>query len=455
MALRSVNPATGKEVERFEEMTSREVEERLERAVKVYADWRETDFAHRGSLLRAAGELLRSNKRTYAEIMAREMGKPLKDGMAEAEKCAWACDYYADHAAEFLAPEEVETDAKRSFVRYDPLGPILAIMPWNYPFWQVFRFAAPALMAGNVGLLKHASNVPRSALTIESIFREAGYPEGAFQTLLIGSKHVEPLIQDPRIRAVTLTGSSAAGAKVAAAAGTSIKKTVLELGGSDPFVVLKDADLDHAARVGAEARCINAGQSCIAAKRFIVEDAVYDAFVEKLGAEMERRRVGDPTSEDTEIGPQARQDLMEDLDRQVRESVSKGAQVRLGGMPRDAPGYFYEPTVLADVRPGMPAYDEEIFGPVAAVVRVADEREAIRRANDTQYGLGASIWTQDLDRGSRLARDVDAGMVFVNGLVKSDPRLPFGGVKRSGYGRELGRWGIREFVNTKTVWVGE
>ncbi len=451
--LRAVNPATGEEIERFEEFTEKEVDARLERAESTFRTWRRATFEERAGLMREAAALLRRNKRRYAETMAREMGKPIRDGAAEAEKCAWACDFYAEHAAKFLAPDEVATEAKRSFVRYEPLGPVLAIMPWNFPFWQVFRFAAPALMAGNVALLKHASNVPRSALTIQVIFEAAGFPKGAFQTLLVGSALVSAVIKDPRVRAITLTGSEKAGASVAAVAAASIKKTVLELGGSDPFIVLADADMDRAARTAAEARCINSGQSCIAAKRFIVEGAVFAEFLERFREAMVRLKLGDPMREDTDIGPQARADLLDDLDRQVRGSVAKGAKVDLGGERLGGPGFFYPPTILSAVRRGMPVYEEEVFGPVAAVVRVADEREAIRVANDSRYGLGASVWTSDLDRGLRLSEEIESGTVFINRLVKSDPRLPFGGVKNSGYGRELGPWGIREFVNAKSVWL--
>jgi len=453
MALHTVNPTTGKEIERFEEFTWKQIDARLATTAKAYKDWRLTSFAERADRMHALAELLRRNRREYGKTMALEMGKPITEAMAESEKCAWACDFYAEKAKTLLADEEVPTDAKRSLVRYEPLGPILAVMPWNFPFWQVFRFVAPSFMAGNVGLLKHASNVPRCAMTIQEIVEEAGFPKGTFNTLLVGSRQVEDIVRDNRIRAVTLTGSEKAGASVAAVAGTEVKKTVMELGGSDPFIVLKDADLEKAAKVGAQARCINSGQSCIAAKRFIVEKAISKEFMSFFVEAMRSLRVGDPLREDTQVGPVARGDLRDELARQVNASVSKGARVELGGKSMEGPGFFFEPTVLSGVKKGMPAYDEEVFGPVAGVITVPGERDAIRVANDSRYGLGASIWTEDLAKAMRLVSEVEAGMVFVNHLVKSDPRLPFGGVKSSGYGRELGTPGIREFVNAKTVWI--
>jgi len=403
--------------------------------------------------MRAAARLLRERKAEYGRLMALEMGKPVAQGEAEAEKCAWACEYYAEHAGAFLAPEPRATDASRSFVRFDPLGPVLAIMPWNFPFWQVLRFAAPALMAGNAGVLKHASNVPQCARAVEALLREAGFPEGLFRAVLIGPEAVPRLIADPRVQAVTLTGSDRAGSQVAEQAGRHLKKTVLELGGSDPFIVLEDADLPRAAKTAADARLINSGQSCIAAKRFVVVEAVAERFLELFVTEMQSRRVGDPLARDTAVGPQARRDLRDALHRQVQESVRRGARLLLGGEVPAGPGAFYPPTVLAAVAPGSPAFDEETFGPAAAVIRAKDERDAIRLANASPYGLGASLWTEDRARAERLAPDIEAGSVFVNGLVKSDPRLPFGGVKRSGYGRELSEFGIREFVNIKTVWI--
>jgi succinate-semialdehyde dehydrogenase/glutarate-semialdehyde dehydrogenase len=369
------------------------------------------------------------------------------------DKCAWGCDYYADHAEDFLAEQPRETDASRSYVRFDPLGPVLAVMPWNFPFWQVFRFAAPALMAGNAGILKHASNVSRCALAIEAIFRDAGFPQGLFSAVLLESAAVAPLIADPRVVAVTLTGSDRAGSAVAGQAGREIKKTVLELGGSDPFVVMADADLAIAAKAAADARLVNSGQSCIAAKRFIVVEAVADRFSERFGDELRSRRMGDPLSRETQVGPQARIDLRDALHQQVEESIRLGAKCLLGGEIPPGRGAFYPPTLLAGVDRGMPAFDQETFGPVAAVIRAKDEGDAVRLANDSSFGLGASVWTQDRARAERMAAQIEAGAIFVNGVVKSDPRLPFGGIKRSGYGRELSEYGIREFVNIKSVWI--
>jgi succinate-semialdehyde dehydrogenase/glutarate-semialdehyde dehydrogenase len=382
------------------------------------------------------------------------MGKPIVEAEGEIEKCAWGCEFYADNAAHFLADEPHRSNATESYVTFEPLGTVLAIMPWNFPFWQAFRFAAPALMAGNTAILKHASNVPQSALAIEEVFHNAGFPKGVFRTLLIDATAAEQLIADPRVAAVSLTGSEAAGSRVAAAAGRVIKKSVLELGGSDPYIVLEDADLDEAARVGVMARNKNAGQSCIAAKRLIVVESVFDAFVERFVAGVQALQIGDPLERTTEIGPLARNDLRDALDRQVRESVAQGARVLVGGQRLDGPGYYYAPTVLVNVNSNMPVYREETFGPVAAIIRVRDEDEALRVANDTSYGLSSAIWTQDVARGKRLARRIEAGGVFINGMSASDLRLPFGGIKRSGYGRELSEFGIREFTNVKTVWIG-
>jgi len=403
--------------------------------------------------MREAAQILRTRRAEYARTMTLEMGKPIVQGEAEVDKCAWACEYYADHAEAFLAEQPRETEASRSYVRFDPLGPVLAVMPWNFPFWQVFRFAAPALMAGNAGVLKHASNVPRSALAIEEVFREAGFPRGLFSTVLVGSSAVAGLIADPRIVAVTLTGSELAGSKVAEQAGHALKKTVLELGGSDPFIVLADADIGAAARTAADARLINSGQSCIAAKRFIEGEPVADQLLERYLHELSSRRMGDPLARETQVGPQARVDLGDSLHQQIAESVKRGAKLLLGGEVPARKGAFYPPTLLAAVDKGMPAFDEETFGPVAAVIRAKDEADAVRLANDSTFGLGASLWTEDRVRAERLAAQIEAGSVFVNGVVKSDPRLPFGGIKRSGYGRELSEYGIREFVNVKSVWI--
>jgi succinate-semialdehyde dehydrogenase/glutarate-semialdehyde dehydrogenase len=387
--------------------------------------------------------------------MTQEMGKPIVAAEAEVEKCATVCEFYASTAERFLCPQEIQSDAHRSYVRYDPLGPILAIMPWNFPFWQVFRFAAPSLAAGNVGVLKHASNVLGTALAIEQVFRQAGFPKGCFSTLLVAPQFVQELISHPVIRAVTLTGSEQAGIAVARAAGQNLKKTVLELGGSDPFIVLADADIAKVASVAADARCINSGQSCIAAKRFIVLQSVVDAFESAFVAAMQRLKVGDPMDRSTDMGPLSREDLLETLDRQVQASVASGARLLAGGHRLTRQGWFYEPTVLTDVRPGMAAFEQEVFGPVAAVIRARDADDAVKLANQSSFGLGASIWTGDILGAESLAARIEAGMVFINGPVKSDPRLPFGGVKRSGYGRELSDVGIKEFVNIKTVWIGQ
>jgi succinate-semialdehyde dehydrogenase/glutarate-semialdehyde dehydrogenase len=449
-----VDPSTGARIETYEEHTESDVTEALTRATDTYDDWRTRSIRDREQLLATAGEVLRDNKREYAETMTREMGKPITQAIAEVEKCAWVCDHYAEYASTYLDsnphPSPPGSTVK---TEYEPLGPVLAVMPWNFPFWQVFRFAAPYLTAGNVGLLKHASNVPGCALAIEDVFREAGYPKGVFQSLLIPSGLVDDVIADDRVRAATLTGSGPAGQAVAATAGEYLKKTVLELGGSDPFVVLDDADIASAAETGAWARNLNGGQSCIAAKRFIVHTDVYDDFLDAFVDEINSLAVGDPMDGETDVGPQARQDLMEELHEQVAESVDAGATAVTGGEPLDRDGSFYPPTILTDVPKGCPVDSEETFGPVATVYEVADEDEAVNKANDTNFGLGASIWTESRDRGERIAGRVDAGCVYVNQLVKSDPRVPFGGIKDSGYGRELSEAGIKEFVNQKTVWV--
>ncbi|KYH27203.1 lactaldehyde dehydrogenase [Halalkalicoccus paucihalophilus] len=452
--MESVNPATGEVLETYDDHTEADVDNALDRATGAFEEWRERPINERQVLLSRAAEVLRENQEEYAELMTEEMGKPITGARAEVEKCAWVCDFYAERADEFLADEVLGSEPEsRSLVSYEPLGPVLAVMPWNFPFWQVFRFAAPHLTAGNVGLLKHASNVPGCAKAIEEVFSEAGYPEDVFSSLLVGSDAIEDMICDDRLAAVTLTGSEGAGRAVAETAGSEIKKSVLELGGSDPFVVLDDADVEAAAETGAQARTINSGQSCIAAKRFVVHEAVYDEFVERFTEEMESLSMGDPKDESTDIGPQAREDLVEDVHDQVERSVEAGARLRTGGERPDEEGNFYPPTVLTEVPRDAAAATEEVFGPAAAVFRVESEEEAIEVANDTDFGLGASLWTEDLDRGERLARRVEAGCVFVNELVKSDPRIPFGGVKNSGYGRELAEKGIHEFVNEKTVWV--
>jgi len=450
----SINPATGATLRTFEPLTEPQIEDRLRRAAAAYQAYRRTSFAERARWLSGAAEILESEKERLGRVMTLEMGKPIGAARAEAAKCALACRYYVEHGERLLADEPLDAGAGRSFIRYQPMGPVLAVMPWNFPFWQVFRFAAPALMAGNVGLLKHASNVPQCALGIEDIIRRAGFPPDVFQTLLIGSAQVERVIGDARVQAVTLTGSEPAGAQVASQAGRRIKKTVLELGGSDPFIVMASADLERAARVAVEARTINNGQSCIAAKRFIVDARVAGEFERVFVAGMAALRVGDPMDESTQVGPLATPESLEGLDEQVRRSVGMGARVLTGGKRLEGPGNYYAPTVLADVPKGAPAYGEELFGPVAAVFRAHGIEEAIRLANDTEFGLGASAWTNDEGEQRRFIDEIEAGMVFLNGMVASDPRLPFGGTKRSGYGRELGAYGIREFVNVKTVRMG-
>jgi succinate-semialdehyde dehydrogenase / glutarate-semialdehyde dehydrogenase len=451
--IESINPATGEELDRYEAMEAGEVDSAIEEAHRAFVAWRGVGFAERAAILRQAGRLLRERREQYAELMSREMGKILAGGRAEVDKCAGACDYYAENAAAFLADEEVATDASHSYVACQPLGVVLAVMPWNFPFWQVFRFAAPNLMAGNAGLLKHASNVPGCARAIETVFRDAGLPAGLFRTLLVGNHAVGRIIEHPRVVAVTLTGSTPAGQAVAAKAGAELKKTVLELGGSDAYLILEDADLDAAVATCVESRLINSGQSCIAAKRFIVPRRLAAEIEKRFVAAMAGKVVGDPLAESTAIGPLARRDLRDQLHAQVEASKQAGARCLLGGEVPAGPGAFYPPTVLAGVVPGMPAYDEELFGPVAALIAADDEDDAIRIANDSVFGLGAAVFTADPQRGEAVARRLDAGSCFVNALVRSDPRLPFGGIKQSGYGRELGSFGIREFVNLKTVFI--
>jgi len=455
MTIKSVNPTTGATIREYSETSPAEVARIVERAHAAVAGWRRADFAARARSMKEAARLLRDGKEHHARLMAEEMGKPLAGGREEAEKCAWGCEYYADNAERFLQPESIDTEWPRSYVTFPPLGVVLAIMPWNYPFWQVFRFAAPALMAGNTMLLKPASNVPGCALAIEGMLRDAGFPPGVFATLLVGSGRIASIIEHPLVRAVTLTGSTAAGRAVAAKAGAMLKKTVLELGGSDPYLVLEDADLERAADICAAGRLTNSGQSCIAAKRLIVVEAHRERFERLLVEGMSAAKTGDPLDEDTQVGPLARLDLRDELHRQVRESIAREARCLLGGEIPTGKGSFYPPTVLSGVRRGMPAYDEELFGPVAAIVPVKDDDEAIRTANDSAYGLGSAVFTRDIDRGERIGvSEIEAGCCFVNAQVRSDPRLPFGGVKDSGYGRELSHYGIREFVNIKTVVVG-
>jgi len=452
--LRSIDPATGRELASFPEADEAAIETALARAWANRHPWRDTGLGTRATLMRSVAGVLRTDKSRYAALLTSEMGKPIVEAEAEIEKCAWTANWFAENGERLLADERVDSTATESYVRFQPLGVILAVMPWNFPFWQAFRAGLPALTSGNVMLLKHSSNVPQSALAIEEVFREAGVPEGVFQTLLIGSAAVDRLIADHRVAGVTLTGSEKAGSLVAESAGRSLKKTVLELGGSDPFIVLADADLDTAATVACRARNQNNGQSCIAAKRFIVEESVADGFEQRFTAAVAALKVGNPMDRANQVGPLAREDLVADLERQVTESVRLGARAVTGGKRIGGDGYYFEPTVLTNVRPGMPAYHEETFGPVAAVIRVKDAEDALRVANDTDFGLGSNIWTSDIERAKKLAERVEAGLVFINGMVASDARLPFGGVKRSGYGRELSAYGIKEFTNIQTVWVG-
>jgi succinate-semialdehyde dehydrogenase/glutarate-semialdehyde dehydrogenase len=458
MPISSINPATGEVLKTFDALDERQLDEKLNRAVGTFRDYRRTPFAERAARMQQAADILESEKKSLARLMTLEMGKPINAAVQEAEKCAWVCRYYAENAEEHLADELVETNATKSYVRFQPLGVVLAVMPWNFPFWQVFRFAAPALMAGNAGLLKHASNVPQCALAIEEIFSRAGFPEGTFQTLLIGSEAVQGLLEDKRVAAATLTGSEPAGRSVAGIAGKQIKKTVLELGGSDPFIVMPSANLEEAVSTAVRARTINNGQSCIAAKRFIVHEQIYDEFEKRFVEAMKQLQVGDPMDESTDIGPLATEQILKDLEEQVKVSVAAGAKILTGGGRANLPGNFargnfYEPTVLVDIPKDSPAYDDEIFGPVASLFRVRTVNAAIELANATAFGLGSTAWTNDPKERKRFIDEIEAGSVFINGMVASDPRLPFGGVKHSGYGRELSYFGIREFVNIKTVWI--
>lgn len=450
----SVNPANSKIIKEYPEYSDEKVAELIERAETGFEIWRDTSFKKRSRLMKNAAEVLRKRKNELAKLMTSEMGKPILQSYAEVEKCAWVCDYYSENAEKFLEDEIVKTDASRSFITFQPLGVILAIMPWNFPFWQVFRFAAPGLMAGNTGILKHSSNVSGCALAIENVFTDAGFPRGVFTTVLVNSKKVERIIYNKSIKGVTLTGSTPAGISVATAAVKVLKKVVLELGGSDPYIILEDADLELAAETCATARLLNGGQSCIAAKRFIVVEAVYDEFVKLFYERMKARKMGDPMDEENDIGPQAREDLRNELHQQVMLSKELGAEIILGGEIPEREGAFYPPTILTNVTKGMPAYHEELFGPVASVIKVKDEAEAIKTANDTVFGLGAAVFTKETKRGEEIAKNkLEAGSCFVNAFVKSDPRLPFGGIKESGFGRELSLYGIKEFINIKTVYI--
>lgn len=451
--MKSINPATGEFIREYKEHTPEEVSDIIEQVHEAWLSWRETSFEERAEKMKKAAEILRSRKEEFGRLMTEEMGKLLRESMAEVEKCAWVCDYYADQAAQYLQDEVIATDASRSMVVYQPIGVVLAVMPWNFPFWQVFRFAAPGLMAGNAAVLKHASNVPGCALAIEGIFRDAGFPPDLFRTLMIPASGVEAVIANPRVAAATLTGSELAGSHVASTAGKHIKKTVLELGGSDAFIVLEDADLGAAVKTAVAARLMNVGQSCIAAKRFIVMDEVLDTFVAELKSAFEKLKAGNPLEQETDIAPLSRPDLVDDIEKQVNRSIEAGAKLITGGKRIDRRGNYFEPTILAGVKKGMAVYAEETFGPVVAIIPVKSEQEAIEVANDSAFGLGGSVFTRDLVRGERVARKVQTGAMFVNGMTKSDPRLPFGGIRKSGYGRELSGHGIREFVNIKTIWI--
>ncbi len=451
MPIASINPATGETIKTFEPLNEEQINEKLQRAADTFRSYRHTPLAEREQWMMRAAEILETEKNDFARLMTTEMGKPIKGAVGETEKCAWVCRYYSESAKHHLADKIIETDATKSYVRFQPLGPVLAVMPWNFPFWQVFRFAAPALMAGNVGLLKHASNVPQCALAIEEIFRRAGFPDGAFQTLLVGSEAVETILTDRRVVAATLTGSEPAGRSVASIAGKQIKKTVLELGGSDPFIVMPSADMEQAVATAVKARTINNGQSCIAAKRFLIAGEIYDEFERKFVEEMKALRLGNPLETATDIGPLATEQILKDVDSQVQTSVAAGAHILTGGKKLERAGNFYEPTVLANIPSNSPAYCEEVFGPVALLFRVKNIDDAIQLANATAFGLGAAAWTNDTHEQEIFIDELEAGCVSINGMVASDPRLPFGGVKNSGYGRELGEFGIREFVNIKTV----
>lgn len=451
---KSINPATGEELKDYPDMNKNEIDEILSQSHSTFLEWKNTSFSERAGKMKKAHDILLKRKDEFSKIMTFEMGKPILQSFAEIEKCAWVCEYFAENAENFLSIEEIKTDASKSYVAYNPVGVVLAIMPWNFPFWQVFRFAAPNLMAGNAGILKHASNVTGCALGIEEVFKEAGFPENLFRTIIVPSKKMDSVIKNKNIKAVTLTGSVPAGKSVASIAGSVLKKTVLELGGSDPYVVLEDADLNNSVETCVSSRLINGGQSCIAAKRFIIVENIYQKFEDMYVQLMKKKKMGDPFDKENDLGPQASESLRNELHSQVEKSIEKGAKLLLGGKIPDGKGAYYPPTVLAGVKKGMPAYDEEIFGPVAALIKVKDEDEAIKVANDTEFGLGAAVFTADVKRGEKIAEtELQAGNCFVNAFVKSDPRLPFGGIKESGYGRELSSFGIKEFVNIKTVYI--
>ncbi len=452
--LKSINPANGKELKAYEEMDEQKISSIINSVHKTFLNWRKTNFSERSEKMKSAAAILKKDKQKFAEMMTLEMGKPIQQSISEVEKCAWVCEYYSENAELFLKEINVKTDASESFVTYNPLGIVLAVMPWNFPFWQVFRFAVPALMAGNAGLLKHASNVTGCALMIEEIFNEAGFPENLFRSIILSSSKMENVIKNEKIKAVTLTGSVPAGQSVAKTAGSLLKKTVMELGGSDPYIILEDADLEAASKTCATSRLLNGGQSCIAAKRFIVVEKVYEQFEKLFVEQMQSKKMGDPFDKINDIGPQASKKLRDELHQQVNISIEKGAEVLLGGKVPDNDGAFYPPTVLTNVKPGMPAYDEELFGPVAVLIKAKDEEDAIRIANDSNFGLGAAVFTKNIEKGRQIAsQKLEAGNCFVNEFVKSDPRLPFGGIKESGYGRELSEFGIKEFVNIKTVYI--
>lgn len=453
MPIQSINPATGEILKDYQELSEDMIEQKLAISEDAFESWKKSNINERVILFGKISKLLKERSRELGEILTTEVGKPIKSAIAEVEKCAWVFEFYAEEGPKFLESQLVKTDASESFVRFDPLGAILAVMPWNFPFWQVMRFAAPTIMAGNVALLKHASNVPQSSEMLAQLFADAGFPKGVFQNLLIGSSKVDALIRDPRIKAITLTGSEYAGSKVAETAGSQIKKTLLELGGSDPFIVLGDADLEFTCNQAVNARLQNNGQSCIAAKRFIIVEEKYDEFIAKYKAAYEMLKVGDPMLEDTNVGPLVNEQSLNEILKQIEDSIQLGAKLITGGKRIGTKGFYLQPTILGEVKKGMPAYDQEIFGPVAAVIKVKDIEEAIRVANDSQFGLGSSIWTKDISLAKKMAAEIEAGNVFINGVVKSDPRLPFGGIKKSGYGRELSHYGMHEFVNIKTVWI--